>query len=295
MPPRGRRRLPEHRHRRLDARRPVAPDRSTSSSARTTSAPPSSWRSSATLEADGVTVSIGGEIGEVGKENSNEAELRAYLDGLNRRAGAPGARRRRDQQGERPDRHVARRRRPARRHGRAAAVDFSIHERLGVVARREYGLAGHGPARRVDAAGRAVPPVPRRRDGGDPPRDRLPERALRAPRVPRASCTEQIEAWCFANALDERKADQTDQQFVYTTRKKALGPFKRELWDLETKDEILADQAKKIALPVPRAGRRRQPVDGRQVRPPGRVASPDARRARRGRPRRLGPRPRRRR
>jgi len=36
------------------------------------------------LEADGVTISIGGEIGEVGKENSTEAELRAYLDGLHR-------------------------------------------------------------------------------------------------------------------------------------------------------------------------------------------------------------------
>ena len=59
---------------------------------------------------------------------------------------------------------------------------------------------------------------------------------------------EQVEAWCFANALDERKPDQTDQQFVYTTRKKALGPLKRELWDLETKDEILAAQAKKIAF-----------------------------------------------
>src|SRR5512146_477386 len=34
-----------------------------------------------TLEADGVTISVGGEIGEVGKENSNEAELRAFLDG----------------------------------------------------------------------------------------------------------------------------------------------------------------------------------------------------------------------
>src|SRR6187401_2680237 len=30
---------------------------------------------------DGLVVSIGGEIGEVGKENSTEAELRAYLDG----------------------------------------------------------------------------------------------------------------------------------------------------------------------------------------------------------------------
>ena len=38
----------------------------------------------------------------------------------------------------------------------------------------------------------------------------------------------------------------TDQQFVYTTRKKAIGPFKRQLWDLATKDEILASQAAKI-------------------------------------------------
>ncbi|MBA3877971.1 MAG: hypothetical protein C0498_13820 [Anaerolinea sp.] len=57
-----------------------------------------------------------------------------------------------------------------------------------------------------------------------------------------------IEAWCFENALDERKPDQTDQQFVYTSRKKAIGPFKRELWDLATKDEILAAQVAKIGF-----------------------------------------------
>ena len=33
------------------------------------------------LETDGVRISVGGEIGEVGKENSNEEELLAYLDG----------------------------------------------------------------------------------------------------------------------------------------------------------------------------------------------------------------------
>jgi fructose-bisphosphate aldolase, class II len=58
----------------------------------------------------------------------------------------------------------------------------------------------------------------------------------------------EIERWCFENALDERKPDQTDQQFVYTTRKKAIGPFKRQLWDLSTKDEILAAQRRKIAF-----------------------------------------------
>ena len=35
---------------------------------------------------------------------------------------------------------------------------------------------------------------------------------------------------------------------MYTTRKKAIGPFKRQLWDLPEKDEILADQATKIAF-----------------------------------------------
>src|SRR4029079_3788575 len=42
------------------------------------------------LQPDGVTVSIGGEIGEVGKENSTEGELRAYLDGLRREPAKTG-------------------------------------------------------------------------------------------------------------------------------------------------------------------------------------------------------------
>jgi hypothetical protein len=35
---------------------------------------------------------------------------------------------------------------------------------------------------------------------------------------------------------------------VYTTRKKAIGPFKRALWDLPEKDQILADQGAKIGF-----------------------------------------------
>jgi fructose-bisphosphate aldolase, class II len=53
-----------------------------------------------------------------------------------------------------------------------------------------------------------------------------------------------MEQWCYANCADERKPGETDEQFVYKTRKKALGPFKRQLWELPTKDEILADQQK---------------------------------------------------
>ena len=57
-----------------------------------------------------------------------------------------------------------------------------------------------------------------------------------------------IEAWCVENAAEERKEGQTDEQFIYTTRKKAIGPFKRELWDLPSKDEILATQRRKLSF-----------------------------------------------
>jgi hypothetical protein len=50
------------------------------------------------------------------------------------------------------------------------------------------------------------------------------------------------------NAADERKDGQTEEQFLYTTRKKAIGPFKRQLWELETKDEILVAQGTKLGF-----------------------------------------------
>jgi len=44
------------------------------------------------------------------------------------------------------------------------------------------------------------------------------------------------------NAKDERKPTDTDEQFFYKTRKKALGPFKRKLWDLP--DDVKATMAR---------------------------------------------------
>ena len=203
------------------------------------------------LEPDGVTISIGGEIGEVGKENSTEAELRAYLDGLRpelaRDGGAGGSNgvgisKVSVQTGTShggvvlPDGTVG-----------SAAVDFDVHRRLGEVGRREYGVAGtvqHGASTLPDELFhkfREVETVEIHLATG------FQNALYEHPAFPK-ELHEQIESWCFANALDERKGDQTDQQFVYTTRKKALGPFKRELWDLESKDQILSAQARKIAF-----------------------------------------------
>jgi hypothetical protein len=40
------------------------------------------------------------------------------------------------------------------------------------------------------------------------------------------------EKWCRENCQDEAKAGETDQQFLYKTRKKTYGPFKKDMWDL---------------------------------------------------------------
>ncbi len=199
------------------------------------------------LEADGVTVSVGGEIGEVGKTNSTEGELHAYLDGLRRRLdeiapGAIGISKVSVQTGTShggvvlPDGSVAR-----------VAVDFDVHARLGAVARSEYGLAGtvqHGASTLPEEMFHTFQKV----ETAEIHLATGFQNALfEHPAFP-AELHKRIEAWCFENALDERKPDQTDQQFVYTSRKKAIGPFKRDLWDLATKDEILASQADKIGF-----------------------------------------------
>ena len=173
------------------------------------------------LEPDGVTVSVGGEIGEVGKENSTEARAPGVPRRLPARARRAGARRRR---------HLARSAsRPARRHGgvplpgrrrRPRSSSTSRSTASSATSPREYGLAGavqHGASTLPDELFHRFPEV----ETAEIHLATGFQNALyEHPAFPKA-LHEQIEAWCFANALDERKADQTDQQFVYTTRKKA--------------------------------------------------------------------------
>ena len=43
---------------------------------------------------------------------------------------------------------------------------------------------------------------------------------------------EEIYDYLKKNCADERKEGQTDEQFIYKTRKKAFGPFKEKIWNL---------------------------------------------------------------
>ncbi|MGH2444848.1 MAG: class II fructose-bisphosphate aldolase [Candidatus Limnocylindria bacterium] len=180
------------------------------------------------LQPDGVTISIGGEIGEVGKSNSTEGELRAYMDGYLALVGSKLApiSKVSVQTGTShggvvlPDGSVA-----------DVSVDFDTLRRLSTVAREEYGMAGcvqHGASTLPDDAFDNFPANGTAEihlatgfqnilydDGG------LPDE-LRG----------EMMAWCAANCDGERKDGETDEQFLYKTRKKAIGPFKRQLWTL---------------------------------------------------------------
>jgi len=199
------------------------------------------------IEPDKVTIGIGGEIGEVGKSNSTEGELRAYLDGyfgILHGTGTPGISKVSIQTGTShggvvlPDGSVA-----------MVNVDFGTLRRLSTVARDEYGLAGavqHGASTLPEEAFHHFPTNGTAEihlatgfqnilyvGGG------LPD-ALRA----------EVMAWCLANAADERKPDETDEQFLYKTRKKALGPFKQALWSLpaDAQEQIGASLHMKFGL-----------------------------------------------
>jgi fructose-bisphosphate aldolase, class II len=198
------------------------------------------------LEADGVTVSVGGEIGEVGHKNSTVEELRAYLDGYRRELetrapGALGISKVSVQTGTShggvplPDGSVA-----------AVKLDFDVLRELGEVA-RSYGLAGavqHGASTLPDALFHRFAAIGTAEIHLATGFQNL---LYEHPSFPE-ELHEEIRGWCFENAADERKPDQTDEQFVYTTRKKAIGPFKRELWELPTKAEILAAQRRKLSF-----------------------------------------------
>jgi fructose-bisphosphate aldolase class II len=181
------------------------------------------------LEPEGVTISIGGEIGEVGTENSTVEELETYMEGFNetlaRRApGTEGLSKISVQSGT--------------THGGVVLADGSIADvkidfdtlgRLSTIARERYGLSGavqHGASTLPDTAFNNFP------------RTETAEihlatnfQTMLFDNISGALRNE-IYEWLRQNAIDERKSSDTDEQFFYKTRKKALGPFKKRFWDL---------------------------------------------------------------
>jgi fructose/tagatose bisphosphate aldolase len=182
-------------------------------------------------EPQGMTISVGGEIGEVGLKNSTVEELRAYMNGYVDRLRALG-------EDLMPISKVSVQ--TGTSHGgvptaggKVAEVklDFQVLKDLSRVAREEFGMAGavqHGASTLPDELFHHFSSVDTAEihlatgfqnllfEG-----DFLPE-----------DLKQEITAWCHANCADEKKPGLTDEQFVYKTRKKSYGPFKRRMWEL---------------------------------------------------------------
>jgi fructose/tagatose bisphosphate aldolase len=177
------------------------------------------------LEPDGITVSLGGEIGEVGGHNSTVPELHAFMQGYNREVGsATGISKISVQTGTShggvvlPDGTLA-----------DVNVDFETLQELSRVAREEYGLGGavqHGASTLPPSAFGKFPEVGTveihlATNFQNITYDNLPENIV-----------DTAYNYVLSNLKNEWKEGKTEDQFIYSTRKKAIGPFKQQWWDL---------------------------------------------------------------
>ena len=176
----------------------------------------------------GITVSVGGEIGEVGGKNSDETELRAFMDGYRRvlPAGLPGLSKISIQTGTShggvvlPDGTLAQ-----------VAIDFNVLKELSRIARAAYGMGGtvqHGASTLPDEAFHRF----------------VTHEAIEVhlatgfqnmiydhEKFP-ADLRRRIYEYLKEKHANEWKPEKTEEQFLYSTRKKGLGPFKADLWNL---------------------------------------------------------------
>ena len=187
-------------------------------------------------EPKAMPISVGGEIGEVGKDNSTPDEFRAYMNVYKRALGdgVNGIEKVSVQTGSSHGGVVA-----ADGSVERVAIDFNVIKTISKVAREEYGLAGA-----VQHGASTLPPE----YFGHFPDNDCAEIHLATdfmntvydhPAFP-YPLKREIERWLDDNAAEERKKGETQPQFLYKTRKKAIGPYKANVWNLPagTKEAI---------------------------------------------------------
>jgi fructose/tagatose bisphosphate aldolase len=176
----------------------------------------------------GINVSVGGEIGEVGGKNSDETELRAFMDGFNRSlpAGMPGLSKISIQTGTShggvvlPDGTLAQ-----------VAIDFKVLKDLSKVSRTGYGMGGtvqHGASTLPDEAfSQFVVNDAVEVHLATGFQNMIYDHSQFPPGL-----KQDIYQYIKSKHADEWKTGKTEEQFLYNTRKKGLGPFKAEMWGL---------------------------------------------------------------
>jgi len=199
-------------------------------------------------EPEDVTVSVGAEIGEVGGKNSDVHELEAFMQGYNRTMQQlgkyPGISKISVQTGTShggvvlPDGSIAK-----------VQLDLDALKALSQAARKQYGLGGavqHGAS---TLPAEAFSQFPQCEAIEIHLATNFQTIVMDHPALPK-DLRREVNEWVKAEAKEEWKKGDSEEQFLYKSRKKAIGPFKRRFWDLpaETRAAIGADLEKTFAF-----------------------------------------------
>jgi fructose-bisphosphate aldolase class II len=199
-------------------------------------------------EPEDVTTSVGAEIGEVGGKNSDVHELKAFMDGYNRtleKLGIdPGISKISVQTGTShggvvlPDGSIAK-----------VQLDLEALKALSHDARTKYGLGGA-----VQHGASTLPPeafsqFPQCEAVEIHLATNFQTIVMDHPALPN-ELRREVNEWVKREAKEEWKKGDTEEQFIYKSRKKAIGPFKRRFWDLpeDVRAKIGADLEKTFAF-----------------------------------------------
>ncbi|GAB4419019.1 MAG: class II fructose-bisphosphate aldolase [Thermodesulfovibrionales bacterium] len=197
------------------------------------------------LQPDGIEISIGGEIGEIGGKNSTAEELRAYLDGFKEtfRKGK-GLSKLSIQTGTShggvvlPDGTLAK-----------VRIDFDTLSALSGIARREYGLSGavqHGASTLPEEAFDMFPKTGTSEVHLATGFQNIIYDSKHLP----VEFRDEVYAFIKQEYAKEWKEGQTEEQFLYSTRKKGFGPLKKRWWSLppSVKEPIMKELEAKFEL-----------------------------------------------
>ncbi len=195
---------------------------------------------------EGVEVSVGGEIGEIGRKNTTPEELEAFMEGYQEELGSSleGISKISVQTGTShggvvlPDGSIAR-----------VNVDFETLRTLSRLAREKYTLAGavqHGASTLPENMFHKFPEVETAEIHLATQFQNMVYESQYFPDELR----KRMYAWLKENHRNEWKKGETESQFIYKTRKRALGEFKTEIMRLkpEIRAAIAAEVEAKIAF-----------------------------------------------
>ena len=197
------------------------------------------------LQPSGIDVSVGGEIGEIGGKNSTPEELMAFLDGFKETfKGTKGLSKLSVQTGTAHGGVVL-------ADGSLAKVkiDFETLRVLSDLARKKYGLSGcvqHGASTLPEEAFHMFPETETSEIHLATGFQNMIYDSTHLP----AKFRQEVYNFIKTEYVKERKEGQTEEQFIYSTRKKGFGPLKKKWWDLpyEVKNPIMKELESRFAL-----------------------------------------------